>query len=185
MRSTPFVTVAALVVALALAAPAGGAACADEGTVSTELSAKRFRAAVLCVTNRERARRGLRSLRRDARLERAAQRHAADMVKRDFVGHRSPGGRGYEERIRATGYIPRNGAWALGEAFASPLRRDPPTSAFSARQLLSYWLRFSGPRYSLLNRRFRDMGIGVAPGSALGRSTAGATYAADFGFRRV
>jgi uncharacterized protein YkwD len=174
----------AAVATLAACAPAVAAACPDESALSTQLSAKRFRAATLCVMNRARAKRGLRAFRRDARLERAAQAHAADMVRRDYVGHIAPGSTStFTDRVRTTGYIPTTGAWSLGEAFASPLQAAPPAPAFSARGLVTYWLKYVGPRSSLLSSQYKDVGIGVAPGSALGPSTAGDTYDADFGYR--
>ena len=48
--------------------------------------------------------RGLAPLGADARLARAARRHAADMVARGFFSHDAPGGVSFVDRLRRVGY---------------------------------------------------------------------------------
>ena len=55
--------------------------------------------------NVERKKRGLSLLTRNPLLEKSAQAHADDMVKRNYFSHTSLGGSTPEDRIRATGYL--------------------------------------------------------------------------------
>src|SRR5215216_7395486 len=60
-----------------------------------------FARATACVLNEDRAGRGLSQLRRARRLDRAAERHARDMVTRHYFSHANPEGKGLFERVRA------------------------------------------------------------------------------------
>ena len=60
--------------------------------------------ATLCLINAERRARGLAPLTANARLARAAQGHAADMVARDYFSHFSPSGSSFTDRLRRVGY---------------------------------------------------------------------------------
>jgi uncharacterized protein YkwD len=48
------------------------------------------------------------------------------------------------------------------------------------------WMHSPGHRANILNRRFREIGIGVASGAPVrdGAAKSGATYATEFGLRR-
>ena len=63
---------------------------------------------MLCLVNRERARRGLGAVRMEQRLAAAASGHSTQMVKAKFVGHRSTNGDAVRARVRRTGYIRRS-----------------------------------------------------------------------------
>jgi len=158
------------------ASPALAAPCASADRAPAQ-GADRARLATLCLVNVERRRRGLPRLRQERELQRAAQRHARDMVARRFFSHVSPGGAGLTARIRAaSAYLDRARGFRLGENLAWA-----PTGAATPRAIVRSWLRSPGHRRTMLDPRFREMGLGVALGTPAGR--AGATYANQFGTR--
>src|SRR4051794_22625436 len=70
---------------------ASKARCATRD-VPFEAAPAAARAALRCEIERVRAQRGLNRLRDDKRLDKAARRHAADMVHRHYFSHYSPAG---------------------------------------------------------------------------------------------
>ena len=74
-------------------------------------AAGRRPSATLCLINRERRAHGLVPLSGNARLGRAAGRHAADMVRRGYFAHVSPEGQTFVDRLRDAGYLGRC-AWS-------------------------------------------------------------------------
>ena len=165
---------------LLAAAPAAAVAadCQHGSDLVTALSPPDRRAALLCVIDAERATRDLPLVRASPQLARAAQGHADDMVARQFFAHVTPGGSTLGDRVHATGYIEGRRDWELGEAIAwaqQPL--DTPVS------LMAAWLASPEHRAIVLDRRFRDVGIGVTAGLTDGSAGAGATAVLDFGFR--
>ena len=165
----------------ALAAPAQAQACANTNVRPTRGYAEVVRAAVLCLHNAERARHGLPALRENPRLRRAAERHAEHMVVARFFDHTTPAGATMLDRIRRTGYTSGARAWSVGENIAWGSGR-----LASAAQIERAWMRSPGHRANILQRSFREIGIGVRPGVPvrLSASQPGATYTTDFGFRR-
>jgi uncharacterized protein YkwD len=182
----------AIVLALtALIVPAGAQArpaaslaqqrCANTSLKPTRANLELVRDAVLCLHNRERADHGLPELRENPKLRRAAERHASNMVDARFFDHTSPGGSTMLERIRRTGYTARANRWALGENIAWG------SGAFAtAAQIHRSWMKSSAHRANILQRRFREIGIGIETGLPvrLRAAQSGATYTTDFGYRR-
>jgi uncharacterized protein YkwD len=182
----------AIVLALvALLAPAGAQArpeantaqngCANTNLKPTRANVELVRTAVLCLHNRERARHGLPRLRENPLLRRAAERHTDNMVSERFFDHTSPSGSTMAERIRRTGYTKRVRSWALGENIAWG-----SGSLATAAQIHRSWMKSPGHRANILQRSFREIGIGIESGLPVRVSAAqsGATYTTDFGFRR-
>src|SRR5688572_30804810 len=95
--------------ALAHAAPA----CADGDLAPDGESLERVGEATLCLINAERARRGRRPLRSNAKLARAALRHARDMVAHSYFAHVSRDGSEFGDRIRAAGYLDGARDWHI------------------------------------------------------------------------
>jgi uncharacterized protein YkwD len=184
-KPTALVLVAACAaLAPALGAPRTAAAatrCSHASQGPTTAKLDQARAATLCLLNRERARRGLRALRENARLRSAAVGHSRDMADRDYFAHDTPGGLSVVDRVRKTGYLRRAHAWSVGEniAWGSGHYATP-------REIVDMWMHSEAHRANILDGGFREIGIGIAAalpvaGHGAGR---GATYTTDFGARR-
>jgi len=137
------------------------------------------RAAVLCLLNRERTRRGLGELRQHPRLHAAALAHSADMAARDFFEHTTPGGSSMVDRILGARYVRRSEGWSLGEnlAWGTGTLSTPD-------KIVKAWMQSAGHRANVLRGAFREIGIGVVPNLPFRSTRPGATYTTDFGLRR-
>jgi uncharacterized protein YkwD len=125
--------------------------------------------ATLCLLNAERRRNGLRPLRENAALRRAAERHATDMVERDFFAHESPEGTDPHQRIRAAGYRdPR----LTGENLANGEREAGAPSS-----IVDGWMHSPGHRANILRAGFEEIGIAIGTDGDI------ATYVTTFGRR--
>ena len=165
-------------IALAPAPVASAGVCHSSGAKPGHASKAKMARATICLINSTRRRHGLRSLRLNRRLSRAATRHAGDMVRQDYFAHDSLTGASFVDRIRRSGYLSGPRAWVVGEnlAWGSGDRS-------SAAAIVRAWMNSPPQRANILQRRFRSIGIGLAIG-APGRSPApAATYDTDFGAR--
>jgi len=159
------------------ALPRGGG-CADTALAPSAATLPAVRAALLCLHNRDRAARGLPPLRENARLRAAAVAHARDMVRDGYFAHERPGGADMATRILDAGYG-RHRASSLGENIAWGTGR-----LATAAEIHRAWMASPGHRANILQRQFREVGIGIALGVPVAGRDDGATYAADFGARR-
>ncbi len=112
---------------------------------------------VLKHVNLQRAMNGERPLTLNARLSEAAQKHAEDMARNDFVEHRSPDGRGLQDRLASSGYPWRVIAENLAAGFASP------------ETTVESWMTSPGHRDNMLNREYMEAGVGYATPPADGK----------------
>lgn len=137
---------------------------------------------VRCLINARRARHRLAPLRYDQCLDRAAERHARDMVRRRYFAHSSQRGRTPAQRARAAGYVPRRGRWRIGENLAWGAGERA-----SARAAVRGWLNSPPHRANLLGGGFRDVGVAVVRGAPVkgagGRNAPTATFVVEFGDR--
>lgn len=140
---------------------------------------------VRCLINQRRALSHLRPLRYDRCLDRAAERHARDMVRRHYFAHSSRNGRGIAARVRAAGYLRRAARWRVGENLAWGAG-----ASAGARRTVRAWLRSRPHRANVLARGFRDVGVAVVRGAPIRRDArrrgarrAPATYVVEFGAR--
>jgi uncharacterized protein YkwD len=183
-RTLVCAALACAALALGATAPAAGAAadepCADAKLTPRRDNLDRVRVATLCLLNAERAKHDLAPLRADDQLGRAAQTYSARMVRERFFAHVSPHGSTLTTRIRkGTKYLTSSVRdWALGENLAWGSR-----SLSTPRATVRAWMRSSGHRENILDDRFRDIGIGVAPGAPAAVSGPAATYTTNFGYR--
>lgn len=149
-------TLAVSACALALAAGALGAGTprseVPEGTCSSGSSQAAQARELACLVTSVRAANGLRPLRIDTRLARAARLKLADNVRCGDFSHTACG-RPFTAVFEAAGYrgaeVGENLAWAQG-TLASP------------RQVLRSWLASPGHRANLLSPRFTEIGIALA-----------------------
>ena len=158
----------------AVAAPSVAAACSGADSSPSSLGEAGTARATLCLLNQERGSRGLRKLRSDARLRRAADKHAGDMVARRYFAHESKSGSTFVSRIKRTGWTRSRRSWTVGEniGYGSGSLATP-------RAMVRGWMNSAGHRANILARQFRLIGVGVANGSPMGGG--GTTYATDFG----
>lgn len=131
----------------------------------------------LCLVNRQRAAHGLRPLRDNAALDRAARGHSVDMVRRGYFSHTTPQGVSPFQRILGTGYSAGRRACAMGENIAAGIG-----SYSTPAGIVGMWMSSSGHRANILDGTYRDSGIGVAVGFP-GYPSVGATFTQDFGRR--
>lgn len=109
-------------------------------------------AEMLARVNEVRRREGLRPLESNPLLDRIAQGHAEDMLRRSYSGHQTPEGLGPSERARAGGY--RSG---IGENIVE--------QRFSVEDALAAWLGSPGHRRNILDPGCSEMGLGLALGA--------------------
>ena len=151
-------------------------ACSSSHAPVRHATVRRARDATLCLLNRVRSRHGLRPLRLNRKLARVARLHSRDMVRHHYFDHNSPGGVTPFQRILRTHYVPPRSSWFLGEniGWGGGGRGDPAA-------LVRMWMHSPGHRANILSRSFRDIGIGIAPGTPTRSHMRGATYTTDFG----
>jgi uncharacterized protein YkwD len=153
--------------------------CANASAVPHTVSIAAVRNSTLCLLNIERERRGLRPLRQNRRLQRAAARHARDMDRRNYFDHDSRGGSTFVDRIKRARYLRGVRSWVVGENLAWG------TSTLSTpRSIMRAWMKSPGHRSNILNAKFREIGIGISLGAPVAGLRNGATYATSFGARR-
>ncbi|MET9827713.1 CAP domain-containing protein [Streptomyces sp. NPDC006385] len=111
---------------------------------------------VVDLTNRERARAGLRPLAVDPALGTAAQDYSADMAARAFYSHTSPEGSRPWDRAAAAGSPMRS----IGENIACGQR--------SPAEVVEGWMNSPGHRANILKRDFTHIGVGFAGGGPAG-----------------
>jgi uncharacterized protein YkwD len=163
-------SLAALVVLLVCAAPAGAQAprpSCPGADVSAERAPAAARDAVLCIVNAERAARGLPLVARDGRLETAAQGHSDDMAARGFFAHDTPEGRSVADRADAVGYP--------YQVLSENIAQGQPTP----RRAMTDWMRSTGHCTGVLEPTVAHLGVGLA---AAGK--AGMTWTQNFGLTR-
>ena len=167
-----FAAVAMALLLLAATAKEAAAGCRGEHAKHSTRTAS---SAMFCLVNAHRARHGLRRLRYDGRLKRVARRHAADMVRFNFLGHNSPARGGLVARVKRTGFG-RNRAWTVAENLAYGSGRGAMAS-FVARG----WMRSAIHRHAMLHRSVTSMGVGVVRGMpGYGRRRGGLSYVVTF-----
>lgn len=176
-RIRQFVLSSAVAVSAFAAVPAvsGAATCKSADSVPAASDDAQATHATLCLLNAERRSRGLRPLRRDAKLTRAALGHARDMVAKQYFDHDSRNGATFIHRIKRSGWTKSRRSYTMGENIAWG-----GGHLSSPRSIVRGWMKSSGHKANILARDFRFIGIGIANGAPTGGGS-GATYATDFG----
>ncbi|MGB8697863.1 MAG: CAP domain-containing protein [Thermosynechococcaceae cyanobacterium] len=121
---------------------------------------RNYQQIALALANRDRARYGRSPVQADRLLTQAAQRHAEDMLQRNYFSHYTPEGRTPSDRFAAVG--------GQGGAAENIAMLDAPYRAQAdiASQKLPYfermWMNSPGHRANLLNGQYGRFGFGVA-----------------------
>ena len=155
------------------AAPAAALATTSSPVAFTARRCSGTRAKLMCLINRERARRGVRPLRGDRRLSRAATRHARDMARRRYFAHQRDGGPSLGARLARAGWR----GDAAGETIAYGCG---PTG--SPRAIVRAWMNSAGHAAILLSGAYGRGGPGLARRAPV-RCRGGATWVVDVGRR--
>src|SRR4051812_27692522 len=163
MRTCSFRSALLLLLLVAVAAGASPASaatvCASADGPTAQASTVALANSALCLVNQERTSRGLKALKANRRLAKAAALHARDMVARGYFSHDSASGGSFVDRIRHAGYVAPRVFPSLGEdlAWGSGTLGTP-------RQIVASWMNSPGHRANILSHRFREAGMGVAFG---------------------
>jgi uncharacterized protein YkwD len=155
------------------------AGCAGVNTMPTPANIAAIRHTTLCLLNRIRRAHHRHRLRNNLALQLVAQRYSQLMVADRFFDHVSPTGSTFVQRIRQTHYLASAASWSLGEnlAWGSGFYATP-------RETVNSWMHSTGHRHNILEPRYREIGIGVAPGTPTDAGgVPGATYTTEFGKR--
>src|SRR4051794_26371045 len=178
-RSVGVGLVAATVV---LPAPPGDAEARTSGcanrNVPFETAPANARAALKCEIERVRAQHGLRRLHEDKRLDKAARRHARDMVDRKYFSHYTPAGQDVADRARRAGYAKNSCSWRLGEVLAWGV-----AGRSTAAATVTAWMDSPEHRHILVSSRYSDVGVGTVAGTPDRAYPHGLTAAAVLGRR--
>jgi uncharacterized protein YkwD len=159
---------------------ASASACKKWGkSEPTDLRAGQARDAILCLLNKERDKAGLGNLDRDKKLQKAAQRHNDHMDGTGCFDHECGGEADLDSRLHGVGYLVGGlTQWAYGENIAWGSRNlGTPESIVDA------WMHSPPHRANILNRDFKEIGVGFSVGTPSGGHEAGGIYTTDFGLR--
>jgi len=170
-----------LTAALLAVAPATASAECQNADVRAGASTQdQARGAVRCLINEQRRKHGLGRLTTHRLLRAPANRLAGEMVRKRFFGHVSPDGTTMMDRLRDSGYA-RGGAkrLAAGETIGYGSKGEA-----TPRVIVRRWMNSPGHRAVLLDRRFKQLGVGVAEGSPFGHGRA-RTFVVDVGVRTL
>jgi len=159
---------------------ASAAGCPGAHAVAADDAARQAAtAAVLCVVNGMRAPHRAPALRLSNPLTSAATSHSAEMVTRRYFSHVGLDGSGVRRRVARTGYILHSRGTLVDETIAWG------TGAMGTpAQLVEAFMESPLHRRTVLDRRYRDVGVGLvlgAPESGVGG--AATTLTLDFGRR--
>jgi uncharacterized protein YkwD len=164
-------TMLAVLVVLVAEPEDAGAARTDEVT-TTEVSAATVRGCtggdvslsadekrMLDLHNKTRAEHGLPKFCVHPALQRAARAHSKEMIDKDYFKHNSASGQKFWHRLESFGY----NWWTAGENILYD-----PGSQDSAESLFKVWMKSSDHRANILDKRFREIGVGASTGSYKG-----------------
>jgi uncharacterized protein YkwD len=161
--TAPVAVVVGLLATVALATQPGPPArgvgevtteCAGATDPAAELGLKQLRKSVRCLVNEQRVARDAAKFARNESLELAAQRHSKTMVAADCLDHRCAGESTLESRIERAGYFDGAAAWEYAENTGC---------APTAEAMVRSWMASRQHRVYLLDRDFRELGLGATP----------------------
>ncbi|HEV2846444.1 MAG TPA: CAP domain-containing protein [Thermoanaerobaculia bacterium] len=130
---------------------------------------QQVRKQIVAAVNSARRKAGVPPVTANTDLDEAAQRHAEDMLARNFFAHESPSGTTVRERARTAGYHWRT----IGENIAE--------GQLSVAEVMETWMQSPGHRRNILEKDFKELGVGLAMGPSGG--THRVLWAQNFGAR--
>jgi len=173
--------IAAILLASAVAAPAGARQARFAGPARSSTAMRALQSGILVDMNRVRVQHGLVPLRPSPKLNAAASQHSREMARVGYFSHSSADGSAFWRRIER--YYSSNGyrSWSVGENL---LWSSPDVDAAGA---IKMWMGSPEHRANLLNPSWREVGLSAvhsdsAPGTYHGLGVTIVT--ADFGARQ-
>lgn len=156
-----------------LLAPMTG--CGGDRQTNTSQTPAELEYVMLCMHNYARAKAGRRTLSANSVLARSSDAKSADMLRCGQFSHGACG-RSTLYHVHRLGYT-SGGCWGASEniAWGSGGRG-------SVRSVMSAWLHSDGHRATILNSRYRDVGLGVRKGTFQGYAGAH-VWTGHFGYR--
>ncbi|SHE91971.1 Uncharacterized conserved protein YkwD, contains CAP (CSP/antigen 5/PR1) domain [Loktanella atrilutea] len=140
-----------LIVALLLVVTAQTAAASN--ACATPANVNQMASQIAAGVNASRKANGLKPLKYNQTLSKAAMAHACDMSVHNFFGHTGSNGSRSQGRVRAAGYkdctVAENLAWGYPKA----------------GQIIGGWMQSAGHRSNMLHPRVTEMGIAITKGS--------------------
>lgn len=159
---------------------AEAAKCPGASNSPKRLGKKRARNLVVCLVNRRRSKAGVRRVKKQSKVAKAATRHTKQMKKTNCLAHLCPGEPPLVGRLQKTNYLPCGCNWGVGENIGWGMGRKDG----SPRAMVAQWMRSSVHRGTMLNGAFEHVGVGYRRGGPASGSNKAATYTIDFGFKR-
>jgi len=160
-------------------APQRSHSCLYAGAQAGQVSRRALARATLCLLNKQRRLHHLKGLKMSKRLGHAARGHSVEMARVHYFSHNSLSGASFLDRIRRSGYLHLARRWSVGENIAWG------TGGLSTpRSIVRAWMHSPGHRANILQRSFRQIGIGISFGAPVRiAARSAATYTTDFGMR--
>jgi uncharacterized protein YkwD len=159
----------ALSLSAASAQSAAASSCSGASAQASSASAGKLRSALLCLVNRKRSANGLNALKLNRKLQKAATRHARDMVRHHYFAHQRAGGPDLTERLRRAGW--HGSAWGETIAYGCGSSGTP-------RATLRMWMHSPPHKAILLSGSYRHGGLGVTDSAPCG---SGSMWVLDVG----
>ena len=142
------------------------------------VSRKHARHAVVCAVNKQRRKHGLHALNTKHSLRKAGKRHSKYMERHHCFAHQCAGEPDLVGRVSHTSYLPCNCTWRLGETLAWGDKGQG-----TPRAIVDAWMHSPEHRHILLDRRLKQVGVGLVWGSPSNPGARAATYTADLGYK--
>lgn len=164
-------------------AQVGAASCANATTQAGSISTGELATSVRCLINAERANIGENTLVGASALQRAGNRHLADMLNHGHIEHIGSDGSTVVSRDKFEGFVSKKlKKWVVGEILAYG-----SGSASTPSSIVTAWINSPTHERVITHAPFTNLAISVGNGTAApgGSNTPNsATYVAEFGFKK-
>jgi Cysteine-rich secretory protein family len=144
-----------------------GSPLANTGNAYGLHSLPEMQSFALQLVNRDRILNGQSPLSLDPILSTAAQKHAEDMLQRDYFAHNTPEGQTPRDRFLAVGGSPYVGT---GENIAYTTERLSNLNFASTEKFHKGWMYSNGHRENLLHPEYTHFGYGIVTNGIRGKS---------------
>ena len=131
---------------------------AKEDYYTEDENLEELRENIYLMINAIRMNNGVSKLERNEKLELAAQRHAEDMIKRNYLSHYSPEGVSVFERLKEVGY----NYYVAGENIFEAERLQYLDPMNMSKVVVNGWMESKKHRENMLHPAYEEIGVGVA-----------------------